>query len=365
MGPNTYGKLFSVTSFGESHGKCVGVVLDGCPAGLKLTSQDFKEIMLKRTPNIPELRSGREEPDEVEILSGTLNERTTGAPICALVWNKDVDSDPYKEIRYKPRPGHADYTAWKRYGGYNDYRGGGRFSGRITLSHLIAGVIALKLLKSTGVEVIAYTLEIGGIKAKDMPIEEIKDNTEKSPVLCPDLKASKLMVESIKKARSSGDSLGGVVKGIALHVPSGVGEPIFESLESRISSMMFSIPGVKGVEFGAGFQSARKKGSDNNDPFTVREGQIKTLTNYSGGVLGGISTGMPIEVNVAFKPASSISIKQQTVNLQEMRDDTITVKGRHDPCIVPKAVLVVQSSLAITLCDIFIEECLIPKVLGE
>jgi chorismate synthase len=301
----------------------------------------------------------------VEILSGIYNERTTGAPICTLVWNKDVNSEPYEEIRFKPRPGHADYTAWKRYGGYNDYRGGGRFSGRTTLSHLIAGVIALKLLKSISVEVIAFTSEIGGIKAKAMPIEELKDNFGSSPVSCPDLDASKEMIESIKEAKASGDSLGGVVRGLALNVPAGVGEPVFESLESRVSSLMFAIPGVKGVEFGAGFHSTKRKGSENNDPFTVKEERIVTLTNSSGGILGGISTGMPIEVNVALKPASSISIEQQTVNLQEMKDDTITVKGRHDPCIVPKAVPVVQSSLAITLCDALIEHGLIPKVLGE
>jgi len=363
LGPNTYGKIFSITSFGESHGKCVGVILDGCPAGLPLQSDDFRGMMLRRIPSIPELRSGRVEPDDVEILSGTFKERTTGAPICALVWNKDVKSEPYEDIKYKPRPGHADYTAWKRFGGYNDYRGGGRFSGRVTLSYIIAGVVALKLLKRLGVEVLAYVSEIGGIKARKLPIKEIREKARSSPISCPDSKASKLMVESISEAKSSGDSLGGVVRGIVSNVPAGVGEPIFESLGSRISSIIFSIPGVKGVEFGAGFQSARKRGSENNDPFTIKEGKIVTLSNNSGGILGGISTGMSIEVAVAFKPASSIQIKQQTVNIQKMEKDSIAVGGRHDPCIVPKAVPVIESSLAITLCDIMMEECLVPRVL--
>ncbi|MEM2901755.1 MAG: chorismate synthase [Candidatus Bathyarchaeia archaeon] len=363
MGSNTYGKVFSVTSFGESHGRCVGVVVDGCPAGLRLDSEDFRETMSRRIPPDPELRSSRVEPDEVELLSGVFEGRTTGAPICALVWNKDVDSQPYEEFRFKPRPGHADYTAWRRYGGYNDYRGGGRFSGRVTLSHLIAGVIALKLLERVGVEVVAYTAEIGGIKAGEMPLEEIKSKVRLSPVSCPDPKASKLMEEYVKKVRSMGDSLGGVVKAVALNVPAGLGEPIFESLESKISSIMYSIPGVKGVEFGAGFLSARMKGSENNDPFTVEKGRIVNLTNNSGGILGGISTGMPIEVSVAFKPPSSIRVKQRTVNLLKMEDASVVVKGRHDPCIVPKAVPVVESSLAIALCDILMEAGLIPRVL--
>jgi chorismate synthase len=337
--------------------------VDGCPAGLRLNSGDFKETMRRRVPPDPELHSGRVELDEVELLSGVFEGRTTGAPICALVWNRDVDSRPYEEVRFKPRPGHADYTAWRRYGGYNDYRGGGRFSGRITLTHLIAGVIALKLLKRVGVEVVAYTVEIGGIKAREMPIEEIKSKVRLSPVSCPDLRASKLMEESIKKVRLMGDSLGGVVKAVALNVPAGLGEPIFESLESRISSIMYSIPGVKGVEFGLGFRSARLKGSENNDPFTVEGGRVITVTNNSGGVLGGISTGMPIEVSVAFKPPSSIPIKQRTVNLQKMEDAFISVKGRHDPCIVPKAVPVVESSLAMALCDILVEAGVIPRVL--
>lgn len=363
MGSNTYGKVFSVTSFGESHGKCIGVVVDGCPAGLRLESGDFKDMMSRRIPLDPELRSSRVETDEVELLSGVFEGRTTGAPICALVWNRDVDSRPYEEIRFKPRPGHADYTAWLRYGGYNDYRGGGRFSGRVTLTHLIAGVIALKLLGRIGVEVLAYTAEIGGIKAREMPVEEVKSKVRSSPVSCPDPHASKLMEESIRKVRLMGDSLGGVVKAVALNVPAGLGEPVFESLESRISSIMYSIPGVKGVEFGAGFRSARMKGSENNDPFTVEGRRVVTMTNNSGGILGGISTGMPIEVSVAFKPPSSIPIKQRTVNLRKMEEASITVKGRHDPCIVPKAVPVVESSLAITLCDILMEAGVIPRVL--
>lgn len=366
MTSNSIGKNFVVTGFGESHGKYVGVVVDGCPAGLPLSERDVQVELDRRIPPKTEIVSGRIEKDIVQILSGIFEGFTTGAPICALVENKEAMPSDYGVFRDVPRPGHADYAARIKYGGFNDYRGGGRFSGRITVSFVIAGAIAKKLLSIFGVEVMAYTVAIGYVNLKETPsIDEIRNNTYINAVRCPNLESAKAMEEAILKAKSEGDSLGGIVECVALNVPPGVGEPLFDALDADIAKILFTVPGVKGVEFGAGFKVAQLKGSENNDAYTIREGKVVTLTNNAGGVLGGLSNGMPILVRTAIKPTPSISKEQKTVNLSKRKETTIQIRGRHDPCIVPKAVPVIESTLAIVLADHMLRAGIIPKVLKK
>jgi len=363
---NSIGKDFVVTCFGESHGRCNGVIVDGCPAGLPLSEQDIQVELDRRIPPQLKIVSARIEKDVVEIFSGVFAGFTTGAPICALVWNKEAIPAEYDAIKDVPRPGHADYTARIKYGGFNDYRGGGRFSGRVTVAFVMAGAIAKKLLSLFGVEVLAYTIAIGDVKLnRTLTIEEIRRNRYQSVVRCPDLTCAKAMEEAILKVRSEGDSLGGIVECVALNVPTGVGEPLFDSLDADIAKMLFNVPAVKGVEFGAGFKAARLRGSENNDAYVIRNGKIVTLTNNAGGVLGGISSGMPILVRAAIKPTSSITKEQKTVNLSKMKKTTIRVKGRHDPCIVPKAVPVIESAVATVLADHMLRAGIIPKVVME
>lgn len=365
MGSNSIGKDFVVTCFGESHGRCVGVVIDGCPAGLPLEAGDIQRELDKRLPHKEEIVSTRREEDKVELLSGVYEGFTTGAPICVLTWNKKTKSDDYEAIKHTPRPGHADYPARIKYLGFNDNRGGGRFSGRLTAAFMMAGAIAKKLLDLAGIEVLAYATEIGGVKINSsLPLDEIKKRTYKSSVRCPDFKATKKMENIILKARTNNDSVGGIVQCIALNVLPGIGEPIFDSLDAELAKILFSVPAVKGVEFGIGFEAAMLKGSQNNDPYLMQDGEVKTITNNAGGILGGMSSGMPVIVRVAIKPTPSIAKNQKTVDLLEMNDTTIQIKGRHDPCIVPKAVPVVESSVAMVLVDQLIRAGLLPKVLG-
>jgi len=363
---NSVGKEFVVTCFGESHGKFIGVIVDGCPAGLSLSEQDIQAELDRRIPTQTKIVSARVEKDTVEILSGVFNGFTTGAPICALVRNKKAISSDYDIIKDVPRPGHADYTTRIKYGGFSDYRGGGRFSGRVTVALVMAGAITKKLLNLFGIEVLAYTTAIGNVKLdRRLTIEEIRRNKYKNAVRCPDLKSAKAMEKAILKTKSEGDSLGGIVECVALNVPAGIGEPFFDSLDADIAKILFNVPAVKGVEFGAGFKAAELKGSENNDVYVIQNGKIVTLTNNAGGILGGISSGMPILVRAAIKPTSSISKEQKTINLPKMEETTIQVKGRHDPCIVPKAVPVIESAVAMVLADHMLRAGKIPKVLKE
>ena len=359
---NSLGKNFVVTSFGESHGKCIGIVIDGCPAGLAISEKDIQVELDKRKPGREIASTTRAEEDKVDVLSGIFKGHTTGAPLCLVVWNEDIDSGNYEKTRNVLRPGHADFTAFMKYGGYNDYRGGGRFSGRITAGFVMAGAVARKLLDLAGIEVLSHTVEIGGIKANPAGLTAIR-KINKNPLKCADPQAAEKMLKSIEQARESGDSLGGIIEGIALNVPVGLGEPIFGTLEGDLTQALFAIPAVKGVEFGAGFAAAKMKGSENNDPFISKRGKIVTGTNYSGGILGGISNGMPIVVRVAVKPAPSISRKQQTVNVATMESAELELQGRHDVCIVPRAVPVVSAMIAITLCDYALQARLIPEVI--
>ncbi len=347
------GKIFKITVFGESHGKCVGVVVEGCPAGLKLKEKDIQKEVEKRKPGSSQIFTQRKEKDKVEILSGVLNGKTTGAPICLLVWNKDVLSKDYKKINEGLlRPGHADFTAFLKYGGFADLRGGGFFSGRMTLALVMAGAIAKKILKEKlNIEILAHTIEIGGKTARKAKISEIKRNVYKNEVRCANLKDAKEMKKIIEKVKKEGDSIGGKIEAICLNLPVGLGEPIFDSLDGEISKALFAIPGVKGVEFGRGFEVSKIKGSENNDLFFLKNEKVLTKTNNAGGVLGGISNGMPLILKVAIKPPSSISKPQLTVNIKKKKMEILKINGRHDPCIVPRAVPVVESVLGLVLCD--------------
>ena len=360
---NSFGKIFVVTSFGESHGQCVGVVVDGCPAGLPITVADVQREADKRKPGMGTVATARAEKDKVEVLSGIFNGYTTGAPICLLVGNTDVDSSGYEEARFRPRPGHADYTAFIKYGGFNDYRGGGRFSGRITSGFVMAGAVAKKLLDLMEIKVRAHTIAIGGVRAGPKTFTEIELNVDKNPLRCADLAAAEKMAVVIDKARRRDDSLGGVIEAVTLNLPVGLGEPVFDTLEGDLAKALFAIPAVKGVEFGSGFSAAGKRGSENNDPFTINNGEVVTVTNNAGGILGGISNGMPLVVQVAVKPTPSIAKNQETVDMKNMEAASLEIRGRHDSCIVPRAVPVVESMVTVTLCDFVMRAGLIPRVI--
>ncbi len=366
MAGNSLGKEFIVTTFGESHGKVVGVVVDGCPAGLALSEEDFQEELDRRIPAQPKIVSARVEKDTAKILSGTFNGKTTGAPIALMVENKETNSSDYEAIKDLPRPGHSDYPARIRYGGFNDYRGGGRFSGRVTVALILAGTIAKKLLNRYDVDVLAYTMAIGQVRAnKKFSAAEIRKNRYAAATRCPDLACAEKMEEAIIAARSAGDSLGGIVECIALNMPVGIGEPLFDALDADLAKALFGVPAVKGVEFGVGFKVAEMRGSESNDAFLMKNGKVATATDNAGGILGGLSSGMPIMIRVAIKPTPSIAKEQKTVNLSTMEDSTLSVKGRHDPCVVPKAVPAIEAAVAITLVDHLIRSGFIPKVLKE
>jgi len=360
---NSIGKILTITSFGESHGRLVGIVIDGCPAGLPVTEADIQKELDRRKPGASAASTARAEEDRAEILSGIFNGHTTGAPICLVVWNKDVKSGDYDKTKKLLRPGHADFTSYVKYGGFGDYRGGGRFSGRITAGWVMAGAVAHKLLDTIGVEIVAHSIEIGGITARSMDFNTIRQNADANPLHCADKEAAAKMLAAIETAAGEGDSLGGIIEGIAAGLPAGLGEPVFDNLDGEMAKALFAIPAVKGVEFGAGFGAARMKGTQNNDPFIIKDGEIATASNNAGGVLGGISNGMPLVVRVAVKPTPSISQKQQTVDIENMTEADIKIEGRHDVCIVPRAVVVVEAMMAIVLCDFALRAGLIPGVI--
>jgi chorismate synthase len=364
MTGNMIGERFVLVSFGESHGKCVGAVIDGCPAGLPLSDVDVQKELDLRRPGESLVSSQRKEEDRVEILSGTFRGHTTGAPIAMMIRNEDADPRPYEAIANTPRPGHADLTAKMKYGGFNDYRGGGRFSGRTTASYVMGGSVAKKLLRDTlGVEIAAYTLEIGGIRASPVSFDEALSLRYSNDVRCPDPKAARAMTDKIMEARRLGDSLGGIVECTVRGVPAGFGEPVFAALDSDLAKAILSIPAVKGVEFGAGFGAVRLRGSENNDQFRLDGDRVVSDTNNSGGILGGLSNGMPIVFRAAFKPAASIVRRQRTVDLSAGKETEISVPGRHDPTVVPRAIPVVESVAALVFADHGIHGGFIPPVL--
>ena len=366
MSGNILGERFVLVCYGESHGRAIGAVVDGCPAGLPIEREEIQKELDLRRPGTSSLSSPRKEEDQVEILSGIINGRTTGSPIGMLIWNKDVDSKPYERLMKMPRPGHADMPAWFKYGGFNDVRGGGHFSARLTATFVMGGVIAKKLLANVfGTDIVAYVTEIGGIRAKPMSFEEAKSMRYSNEVRCPDSEAAEKMKELILEEKKKGDSLGGLIECVAKNAPLGLGEPVFGSLDSDLARVLFSIPAVKGVEFGSGFNAARLRGSQNNDQYTVVGGKIVSKTNNAGGILGGLSFGMPIISRIAFKPPSSIPKTQKTVNLETMKEEELIVSGRHDPCVLPRAVPIVEAVVALVLADHAIRAGLISPVIGK
>jgi len=349
---SSIGQRLVLTSFGESHGKAIGAILDGCPAGLEIDEKDIQQMLDQRKPGQNLISTQRKEGDVVEIISGVFRGHTTGAPITMIIQNSDQKSKDYEELKTKLRPGHSDYPAMIKYNQYNDHRGGGRFSGRLTATHVMGGAIARKLLKVTlGIETHSFTSQIGKIKMENEFNEKMIKSIYKNDVRCPEINTAKKMKDSILDAKKKGDSLGGIIESVTTKIPVGLGEPIFGSLESDLSKAIFSIPSVKGVEFGSGFRGSELYGSENNDLYTIKNGKIITKTNNSGGILGGISNGMPITMRIAFKPASSIAQKQSTIDIKTKKETILQVKGRHDPCVVPRAPPVVDSLVALIIAD--------------
>lgn len=347
---NSIGEKFQVTSFGASHGPAVGAIIDGCPANLELTQEDIQKELNKRKPGTSSVTTPRKEDDEVQILSGIFNGKTDGTPITGVVFNKNQKSKDYSMFKDTPRPSHGDYGWMMKYGNY-DYNGGGRGSGRVTIGHVIGGAIAKKLLKTQNIEIISHVTQIGDIKAEPQDLNTIKENIEKNPVRCADLEASSEMEELILAKKQEGDSVGGIVETIAVNVPAGLGEPIFERLDGDLARILMNIGAVKGVEIGLGFDVATHTGSEINDAYEITDGKVTTKTNNSGGIVGGMSNGMPIVSRIAVKPTPSISKCQESVNLKEMENKKIEIKGRHDPCICPRVTVVAESSTAIVLAD--------------
>lgn len=350
MSGNSTGNMFRVTTFGSSHGKALGAIIDGCPAGLELNREDIQKELDQRRPGTSSITTSRGETDQVEILSGIFQGKTDGTPIAAVVYNKDADPSAYEAIKNKPRPGHGDYTWTAKYGTY-DYRGGGRGSGRATIGHVIGGAVAKKLLKVVDIKVISHVTQIGEIKANQVAYSRIEEYSGKNPVRCADQQAALKMEEAILEAKAKGDSLGGIVETLAFQVPPGLGEPVFSKLDADLAQALMGIGSVKGVEVGLGFELAQSTASTTNDEYYLENDQIKTTTNTSGGIVGGISNGMPIVVRMAVKPTPSISLPQKTVDLVKKEEVEIKIEGRHDPCICPRVTAVAESAVAMVLAD--------------
>ncbi len=351
MSGNSFGKIFKVTSWGESHGEAIGVVVDGCPSELELSEAEIQYELDRRKPGVSEITTGRKEADAVKILSGVIEGKTLGTPISMLIRNKDADSSPYGPLKDIARPGQADLSYQMKYG-IRDYRGGGRASGRETAARVAAGAIAKKILALHGIHIIGHVLEVGGIRAREMRVEEITSNAEQNAVRCADLAAASRMELRIKEVKAEGDSVGGIVEVIALGVPAGLGEPVFDKLDAELAKALMSIGAVKGVEVGAGFDAARMRGSEMNDELYINEGRLRAITNHAGGILGGISTGEPIICKIAVKPTPSISKTQRSVNMADMQELEISITGRHDSCICPRIVPVAEAMVALVLADL-------------
>ncbi len=350
-----WGSRFRVTLFGSSHGPEVGVTIEGIPTGTPVDVERIQADLDRRRPVGRRLATRRQEEDRLVLDSGVKDGRTDGTLFRAHVANEDVRREPYDRLRATPRPGHADYPARVRYGEEADLSGGGIFSGRMTVGLVIAGSVARSVLEPLGIDVVAFTRSIGTVDApvpENADLEEIRRASLTNEVGTPDHRAVPAMEESIAAARREGDSVGGVVEVRASGLPVGLGEPFFDSIESVIAHAAFSVPAVKAIEFGAGFRAARMRGSEHNDPFVFRDGRVETETNHAGGILGGLATGMPLVFRVAVKPTSSIARPQRTVNLDTRSNTTVVVTGRHDPCIVPRAVVVLESVTRMVLADL-------------
>lgn len=353
-----FGNLLKISVFGQSHGKAIGVVVDGLPAGEAIDLEELNAFLARRKPGKSPLSTARKESDAPVFLSGLENGITCGAPLCAVIENSDQHSSDYTELRDKPRPGHADYTAFVKWGGQADMRGGGHFSGRLTAPLCIAGGIAKQILARRGVYVGAHLWSVGTERDTPFPLRptrELFEAVAAKPFPVLDDQAGERMQALILEARQAQDSVGGVIECAATGMPAGLGDPMFGGVENRLASALFGIPAVKGVEFGDGFAAARAHGSENNDPFIMEGGRVAAETNHTGGILGGITSGMPIVLRTAMKPTPSIARPQRTVSLSAGADTELVIRGRHDPCIAHRAVPVVEAVTAAVLLDLLLE----------
>jgi chorismate synthase len=353
MASNSFGTIFRILTWGESHGKAMGVVIDGCPAGLEIHEEEIQRELNKRAPGKTTYTSPRKEEDRVEIYSGVFEGKTTGAPISLIIPNRDADSSQYDSIKHLLRPGHANYTYLEKYGVF-DYRGGGRASARETVCRVAAGAVAKKFLALHGIRLFAYIQEIGGIVAQvdEDALSEASERIWENPLFCPDEEAAKRMMDAIDQARASEDSLGGVVALCIPSLPPGLGDPVYEKLDARLASAFMSLPATKGVEVGRGFQAARSTGSSCNDLFVLEKNCVRTATNHAGGILAGISTGMPLTARIAFKPPSTLMRSQPTLDLEKQLALLEMPRGsRHDPCVAIRAVPVVEAMAALVIAD--------------
>lgn len=350
MAGNSFGQLFKITTFGESHGGCVGCVVDGCPPGIEISEAEIQRELDRRKPGQSVITSPRKEEDEIKILSGYFEGKTTGTPILMLAYNKDMRPEDYDHLKDAFRPSHADFTYEMKYG-IRDYRGSGRASARETLARVAAGAIAKKYLKhKLGIEILSYVSQVGNIKT-DIDFNSVSsEDVESNIIRCPDTETAQKMISLVEKMRDEGDSIGGVITGVIKNVPAGLGEPVFDKLNADLGKAMLSINAVKGFEIGSGFAGVVKPGSEHNDEFIIQNEKIRTKTNNAGGVLGGISSGETIYFRVAFKSVSTIKKKQNTVN-RNLEEVKLEASGRHDPCVLPRAVPVVDAMSALTVLD--------------
>lgn len=352
MAGNTFGQLYKITTFGESHGKALGVTIDGCPSGFEIDFDEVYHQLQRRKPGQSAIVTQRKEDEAFEVLSGIFEGKSTGTPISVVIRNTDQRSRDYSHIADKYRPSHADFTYDKKYG-LRDYRGGGRSSARETVARVIAGSIASQILKQHGVEIVAYVDQVGAIKADPTIPFPTQKEVDSTIVRCPDPSTADEMIELIKQIKKEGDTIGGSIKCIIKGCPVGLGEPVFDKLHAELGKAMLSINAVKGFEYGSGFQAIEMRGSEHNDHFSVVDDRIVTETNYSGGIQGGISNGMDITMRIAFKPVATIIQEQKSVDT-EGKAATVTGRGRHDPCVVPRAVPIVESMAALVILDMLL-----------
>ena len=350
---NSFGKIFKISTYGESHGKAIGVIIDGCPSGIKIEELDIQKELDRRKPGQSKITTQRKESDSVQILSGVFNGKTTGSPISLFIKNKDQKSSDYDHISKAFRPSHADYTYHKKYKN-RDHRGGGRSSARETANWVAAGAIAKKILKDIGININAYVSKVGKVEIEKAYTELDLQNNETNIVRCPDKKYAEKFISIIDQARKNRDTVGGIISCVITGCPVGIGEPIFGKLHAELGKAMLSINAVKGFEYGSGFKGSEMYGSEHNDQFEIKGDKIKTKSNYSGGIQGGISNGEDIYFNVAFKPVSTIMKDQSSVD-SENNKVTVKGKGRHDPCVVPRAVPIVESMAANVLVDLYLQ----------
>lgn len=348
-----FGEKIKITIFGQSHSDAIGVVIDGLPAGKKLDMEKIYEFMARRAPGKNKFSTQRKEGDVPEILSGVVDGITCGAPLCAVIRNGDTRSKDYENLRTVPRPGHADFTAFFKHNGFNDVRGGGNFSGRMTAPLCFAGAVCMQLLEDKGIKIGAHIEKIAGVSDKryDSVNVDFADTDKKEFPVIDDLQGEK-MREKIEEARKNGDSVGGVIECAVTGLPVGLGDPMFDGVENVVSRAVFAVPAVKGIEFGSGFDAADLYGSENNDSFTVSDGRIVTETNNHGGILGGITSGMPVVFRVAMKATPSIGRSQKSVNLMKREEEELTIVGRHDPCVVPRAVPCIEAAAAVAIMNL-------------